>query len=117
MVGVIYTFTVFQVLHKHDEAMRMVDDKIIERGPTCLEIIIHDKDIMYEYNIMCLAGRVTIKGHPDQSNNATEYKKLPLKPSPRHPHVNTQIELECTCSVPEVYVQCRANVGSISFAK
>ncbi len=25
--------------------------------------------------------------------------------------VLTQIDLECTCSVPKVYVQCRHNVG------
>ncbi len=30
--------------------------------------------------------------------------------------VLTQIEQECTCSVPKVYMQCRLNVGWISFA-
>ncbi len=30
--------------------------------------------------------------------------------------VLTQIELECTCSVPKVSVQCRLNIGWISFA-
>ena len=30
--------------------------------------------------------------------------------------VLTQIVLESTCSVPKVYIQCRLNVGCISFA-
>ena len=29
--------------------------------------------------------------------------------------VLTQIELECTCNVSKVYVQCRLNVGRINF--
>ncbi len=27
--------------------------------------------------------------------------------------VLTQVKLECTCSVPKVYVQCRLNVGYV----
>ncbi len=30
--------------------------------------------------------------------------------------VLTQVVLECTCSVPKVYIQCRLTVGCISFA-
>ncbi len=47
---------------------------------------------------------------------------LPLIKSSRnlwyfHNHANTctQIELECTCNVPEVYIQCGLNIGCISF--
>ncbi len=30
--------------------------------------------------------------------------------------VKAQLEVECTCSVPGVYMQCRLNVGCTGFA-